>query len=508
MIFYGRAHLHGGALIILLTILVLGSAALLLSGVNRRHDFKSANQKQTIAALAQAKEALLGYAISHADQPDNAGWYGFLPCPDLIDNINPEGSSPPFCGNRYESQLGRLPWRTLGIPLLYDGAGECLWYGVTGDYKVTSDSGARAEMLNEDTNGWFEIQVSKTATRFSSLTGNQPEDQAVAVIIAPGEILPNQDRSGDAEICGGNYNAENYLDSAYGINNWQIQADDDSDFTDRSYSLLTAQDNLSVVNDRIVYITKRELFGLVQNRTDFMKRMQDLTKTLASCIADYAQSTTDRRLPWPAPVDLSLHPTESVGKSMKEIYSQDVLYDDQANLLVGRVPNEIDDSNSLLGKTKQLIADCQFFDEWETKEEEQENFRLWQHWKDHFFYALAEAHQPNTTTSTADCDATNCLMVENDTTNFYAAIVIYAGSALSLTDGISQYLQQRNPVDKGNIANYLEGNNAIHFTNGGGNGNNTYQRWDMNPDDSKNLNNINDILYCIDGGNLTVKYCP
>ena len=255
-------------------------------------------------------------------------------------------------------------------------------------------------------------------------------------------------------------------------------------------------------------LTKQELFGLVQNRIDFMERMQDLTKTLASCIADYAQSATDRRLPWPAPVDLSSHPTKSVGKSMKEIYSEDALYDDQANLLVGRVPNEIDDSNSLLGKTEQLITDCQFFDDQATNKEEQENFRLWQHWKDHFFYALAEAHQPNTTTPTADCDETNCLMVGNDTTNFYAAIVIYAGSALSLTDGSSQYLQQRNPADKGNIANYLEGNNAIYFTNGGGNGNNTYQQWDMNPDDSKNLNNINDILYCINGGDLTVKYCP
>jgi len=479
-----RAHLQGGALIILLTILVLGSAALLLNGVDRRNEFKSNNQRQTIAALAQAKEALLGYAISHYDQEDNAGWYGFLPCPDLANNINPEGSASPSCGNRYESQLGRLPWRTLGIPPVYDGAGECLWYAVTGDYKVTSDSGARAEMLNEDTNGWFEIMVSKTTGSYSSITGSEPENRVVAVVIAPGEILPGQDREGDVELCGGNYDAKNYLDSAYGINNWQIQADDDSNLTDKNYSLVTALDNLSAVNDRIVYITKQELFGLVRNRTDFIEKMQQLTKTLASCLADYALLTTDSQLPWPAPVDLK--PGNSVGKSTKKIYSEDALYDDQTGLLVGRFPNEIDDSNLKLGKTEQLITDCQFFDK--------ENLRLWQHWKDHFFYALAEARQPDDINPVEACNDDNCLKVEDDPDDkFYVAIVLYAGSALSSEN------QQRNPENKAEPSNYLEGKNLINFTKGGGYNNNIYQQW--------NIDNINDILYCIDE-NLTVTYCP
>ena len=49
---------------------------------------------------------------------------GELPCPDT-DN---DGFAEAACSTR---TLGRVPWRTLGIPEPRDTAGETLWYAVS-----------------------------------------------------------------------------------------------------------------------------------------------------------------------------------------------------------------------------------------------------------------------------------------------------------------------------------------------------------------------------------------
>ena len=88
----------------------------------------------TARALAQAREALIAYA---ADRPiDAAVGPGYLPCPDL-DN---DGWAEATCGSLagdvgQEQRLGRLPWKTLGLPDLRDGHGERLWYAVSTKHK-------------------------------------------------------------------------------------------------------------------------------------------------------------------------------------------------------------------------------------------------------------------------------------------------------------------------------------------------------------------------------------
>ncbi|MDM8563776.1 hypothetical protein QUF54_10530, partial [Candidatus Marithioploca araucensis] len=195
----------GAALIALLAIFMLSATGILLYRLNNRTYFMLENQAQTARALAQAKEALIGYAASYSDK--HSGRYGFLPCPDSEVSSLPEGADQGNdCGIRYESHLGRLPWLTLGIEPLRDGAGECLWYAVSGSYKNASS--ARTEMLNEDTNGLFEVYGMDGT---SLLTGSSPQNRAVAVIIAPGKIIPNQNRKLDegVDICGGNYTPTN-----------------------------------------------------------------------------------------------------------------------------------------------------------------------------------------------------------------------------------------------------------------------------------------------------------
>jgi hypothetical protein len=146
----------GAALLIFLTILVLGMATFLLAKLNQT-SLKLEDQAQTAYALAEAKAALLGFAAAysenHTGQPQ-----GYLPCPDFNgDGSSPySGSSDTSCGDGGKSVIGRFPWRTLGLPVLRDGNGECLWYAVSGTYKDRPKS--LTYMLTNDTNGLFSIQ--------------------------------------------------------------------------------------------------------------------------------------------------------------------------------------------------------------------------------------------------------------------------------------------------------------------------------------------------------------
>jgi hypothetical protein len=503
---YHYSFQTGAVLIILLIILVLGTSAYLLSELNNRVEFNLNNQSQTIRALGQAKEAVLGYALNYVDR--YPGKYGFLPCPDMDDDDATsweEGVSHGNCGVRYESQLGRFPWRTLGLPPLYDGTGECLWYAVAGSYKASSS--AQATMLNEDSSGSLEVLAAEETGALSSLTGSQAQDLAVAVIIAPGKMIANQSRitTGNAvDICGGHYGAISYLEKIAGIDNAQIQLDDSLNLPDKIYQVVTSQDDEGFINDRFIYITREELFSRIRQRTDFMKKMQELTRTVAKCIANYATSTEDKRLPWAAPVTLS-------------DYRLNAAYNDNSDLLVGRVSNIVNHSDLAVGKPSPtlpdssitqcdasqmtcLISNCEFV----LAKPELEQF--WKNWKDHLFYAVAEAYNPAAALPIATCDATNCLRLKGDSSNFYAAIVLFAGQALDLTDGTTKIRQIRTLDNKNNTFHYLEGLNATQFANGGNGGSGEYQQWQMS-DNVNDINNVNDILYCIRGEDLRVTYC-
>ena len=138
---------RGAAVLVLMLILGLIAAFFAINTFNR----SSLNERNRIAAntLAQAKEALIGYAATYRDgHTDQA--FGFLPCPDT----NTDGSPELSCGDRDASRLGRLPWKTLGLPALRDNAGECLWYAISGHAKYNPKTLA----LNWDTTGQFVIQ--------------------------------------------------------------------------------------------------------------------------------------------------------------------------------------------------------------------------------------------------------------------------------------------------------------------------------------------------------------
>src|SRR5476649_1843662 len=101
----GRGKQHGAVLMIMLVIMVMGIAAVLISSLSTTA-LKNARQETTSNALAQAKDALIGRAVSDSNLP------GSLPCPDTSGN----GSADLFISSDCPNYIGRLPWRTLGLP--------------------------------------------------------------------------------------------------------------------------------------------------------------------------------------------------------------------------------------------------------------------------------------------------------------------------------------------------------------------------------------------------------
>ncbi|MGB8434643.1 MAG: hypothetical protein WCE38_10320 [Burkholderiales bacterium] len=177
-----RQRAFGLALI--LVILVLGSIAFLVRGFTPA-SLQVERDKVTERALAQAKAALIGYAARDPNRP------GSLPCPDpkLVadgtpmgdgnltwDGVSTSAGTPFNCtGSESSTRIGRLPWRTLGLPELRDGDGELLWYVVSPRFRAPNTSA-----LNSDVSGDIETRTPTNQVIASNL---------VALVIAPGRVV-------------------------------------------------------------------------------------------------------------------------------------------------------------------------------------------------------------------------------------------------------------------------------------------------------------------------------
>ncbi len=255
---------RGAALMVMLVIMVMGAATVLVSSLNSS-GLQIERDKITADALAQAKAALIGYAITYGDT-HSGEVHGYLPCPDLNGNSvgNPEGSAE-TCGSKNVSAMGRLPWKTLDLLPLRDGNGECLWYAISGTYKNNTPT----NLMNWDTNGLFEVMASDGV---SYLAGSAADNRAVAVIFAPGAVLGNQNRAagGSAPTCGGNYTVSNYLDNdtVHSINNSTDSATANAVSRFIVGLVNDASDNV-IVNDRVIFITRDDIFKAIKKRNDF-----------------------------------------------------------------------------------------------------------------------------------------------------------------------------------------------------------------------------------------------
>lgn len=211
----------GIALLGLLFVFVFIATGALISAWNTRQAAEEREAK-TRTALQQAKEALIGYAAAHKTIPGN------LSCPEQLSVSSPtEGQAGTNCTGA-SNVLGRFPWKSLKLDRLTDGSGEPLWYAVSSGFGTSSS-------ITNNTNGNIAVDGSANS--------------AVAVIIAPGAALRSQVRNEPSPT----------------------KPPQPGDYLDLSNSGPGANSFVSsgsapTFNDRIIAITKADLFNAVNKR--------------------------------------------------------------------------------------------------------------------------------------------------------------------------------------------------------------------------------------------------
>lgn len=402
---------RGIALLLFLLLMTSIGLTVALSAWNSSR-LQRQQELRTQQALQEARAALIAYATSIF--PSGNKRPGDLPCPD-IDN---DGDKETTCGSASGStgqdrRLGRLPWKSLGLPDLRDATGERLWYAVSNNFK----EGTRHLPLNSDTTGTIQV---------ADANGTAASD-VIAVIIAPGAPL---NRLGDASAqdrsAGGVNTASNYLD--------KTAAEDNADFIDGGANgfvggpVRDANGNV-IVNDRLLVITYTDLMPLIEKQVANM---------VLKCLNDYAAYSDGvvnnlGRYPWPASMA-----TSATGN-----------YEDTASTLFGRVPNLMCNTGGAgspgtacagtVGTNPGMldswgaITNCTITENW---------FR--DNWREQVFYAIADAFKPGTGAPTCG----SCLIV-NTSGNIRLAVFV---GRRGLTG------QDRN--SKSLAASYLEGENA------------------------------------------------
>lgn len=454
-------HQKGVALLVFAIFLITATATVAVKVLNiRTKNIQLARNKITAAALAQAKDALIGYAITYTETHPGtpAKVQGYLPCPDTAGTaeIGGEGAASGNCGAHDVSVIGRLPWKTLNLTPFRGGNGECLWYAVSGTYKNNPPTG----LMNWDTNGQLQVYAADGSTLLTPV-----DNQAVAVIFAPGTTTTGQNRAGTtAPVCGGNYTASNYLDPVGARNNATVSA------TANASSQFQFSSLASPSSDRMAFITKQDIWNAMKIRkSDLLIKLNTMTRLTAECIKDYGNKnelSENHSLPWPASITLS-----DFGKTAS--------YNDKKYLYAGRVPYKVDTSRT---KTNNLISsdylltstgeNCSNPAGWAAI------YPWWYNWKEHLFYAISDRFKP-ATSATASCNSSHCLSVNSASHNI-AAVVIFAGEKLT-----SQIR-----TDKSIVSAYLEGRNVSNLTAAQSSGHENYQA------DATSAS-FNDIVYCI-----------
>ena len=369
---------HGLALLIFIVVLAFASISYSLGNISVEQ-LRSEQAASTQSALQRAKQALLDHAVTYEDS--NSGEYGFLPCPDYLPSGN-EGGSDGNCGAAQENVLGLFPWASLETGILRSGTGECLWYGVSGEYK----SSPKTSMLNQDTNGAIRLYEAGPVNPILK-RGAAPEDRIVAVIIDPSEVIaPGQNRVfDDTSLCGMDYAPARYLEGLGAVNNASLSGGAlvIDDFIVRGLG--------SAMNDQMVFITREELWDTLRARGDFIddddSALNRITEALARCIAEYGNRVSNRRLPRPAAIDFA-------GADYRERFNYS---DTAASSYLGRFPFTVNDSDSAIGHgsvpdpsqarlfLKGFCSALPVPDGDPVNLESGEGYTIWENWKDHFF---------------------------------------------------------------------------------------------------------------------------
>ena len=505
-----RGKQRGAALVIALLILLAGIGIVLAVGLA---GFAAGAHRDRASerALVQAREALIAYAadrpVSHAVGP------GYLPCPDLDD----DGWAEATCGSQsgdsgQQDRLGRLPWKTLGLPDLRDGYGERLWYAVSSKYKGLLNcavSRACLDMTPDAALGTITVRDPSGSVIHDGTVAEAyraGEGGAVAVVIAPGAAMRRLDAEGgegveqtrdcapgecdatgrcltDPPQRSARCNPVNYLDKAPGA---RFGAEDNADFHDRNDSAGRARnrngfihgpvvlpDGRVAVNDRLTAITYRDVMPRIMARVALEVR---------HCLTYYASRPENGgRYPWPSPA------------CMQAAADADSAWRDQRGVYFGRIPDTPFSETGTAGmlerwwraqaRSPEDLAELPTRDqacrialspddaggrrdsppgtpagEGQTAGREENSW--WSAWKPFVFYALARGFAPSSAGVLACGDSASCLELAEPSGRSLARekqfAVLVAGAPL-VRDGL---VQSRAGANVSQVRQWLEESNA------------------------------------------------
>jgi type II secretory pathway pseudopilin PulG len=317
-----RARQRGITLVLLLALVMMGALYMLLSQLGRAAQ-RVDRDAVTMSALGEAKQALIGHAArerrlrpltpTNASPPyfdgttiDSYGTSGLnievsdrpgsLPCPapdedgialpaDTCASWSTAGSGV------WKNRVGWLPWRTLGIPPLRDADGNLLWYAVS-DSARNGNLASSGPPLILNSDSVHRAPPDPFAFRPLTVQGTVPAQNVVAVVIAPGQALPGQDR------VGARYSVRSWLE---GRNNYL-----DNDAGAVSDDVFEMQNPSPTFNDTLVSITATELFSVVENAVALRAQ-----RTIVPLLQDYYASWDAQ--PYPAAFDADKTRTDFTG---------------------------------------------------------------------------------------------------------------------------------------------------------------------------------------------------
>jgi hypothetical protein len=224
-----RERHRGYVAIILIAVICTAGATWLVTSFGA-NTARIERERKTAAALALAKQALIGRAAIDDSLP------GSLPCPDLVthipgSNVPDDGIADLFAGINCPSYIGRLPWRTLGVADLRDADGERLWYALSPNFRDFAS----------------QVHINDASIGTLTVSGATPLTNIAAIVFAPGAALNGQARNGATN----QNNVANYLDgiNASGGSVYLTQTADDT-FNDR-LATITVADLMATVEKRI-----------------------------------------------------------------------------------------------------------------------------------------------------------------------------------------------------------------------------------------------------------------
>ena len=233
-----KARQRGAALILMLVIVVMGAAGFLVSSLSSS-GLQLARDQKTALALSQAKEALIGYAVTKTDYP-----LGNLPCPDTDD----DGISDAGGSTECPQYIGRLPWKTLGLPDLRDSTGERLWYTLSRNVRRYTS----VRPLNSDTTGTLNV------------TGTKTENNLIAIVFSPGSNVGTQSRSTTQTTFCTTTNTT-ILESRCAANYLEGSNDDPSPGAAPNLNYQNANSGIDF-NDQLISISHDQIFSTVEKR--------------------------------------------------------------------------------------------------------------------------------------------------------------------------------------------------------------------------------------------------